>query len=353
MEVTNEEQRRKRIRSFMLLNPTASKIEIVKHFEKEGFRRRTIYDIINRINEGTDDKKKPGGGRPAKPLTPRIADDLVQRFDGEAGASKTRAAIRHNVSRTVIDKWLDQLGIEKKVRKKIPMTTENQKKKQKQILRKISRQEFKASNDNIHVLMDDETYLDFNGYNCGKNKYYYESGLLPVDEEKKYITKTKFPNKIMVWIAISPKGFSKPYFRRQREGAVNGQVYREECIKKRLIPFIRQHYPEDNYIFWPDLASSHYAKPVIELLEEQRIKVLSKDRNPPNVPQLRPIETFWSHFKSRVFDNGFQPKTIEDLEKRAKKILTTFDQKYCENLMKEVGRKIRVAAERGPLSCIN
>ena len=37
---------------------------------------------------------------------------------------------------------------------------------------------------------------------------------------------------------------------------------------KKLIPFIKDNYPDQQYTFWPDLASSHYAKATAQLLED-------------------------------------------------------------------------------------
>ncbi|RNA16398.1 glucosylceramidase 4 [Brachionus plicatilis] len=61
---------------------------------------------------------------------------------------------------------------------------------------------------------------------------------------------------ILLWIAASPKGFSKIFF--EESGLAFNPLY--ECIKKRLIPFIKQHYVEGEYLFWPDLVPSHYEK---------------------------------------------------------------------------------------------
>ena len=41
--------------------------------------------------------------------------------------------------------------------------------------------------------------------------------------------------------------------------AINQEVYLNECIEKRLVPFVQEHYKNGKYVFWPDLASSHYA----------------------------------------------------------------------------------------------
>ena len=121
-------------------------------------------------------------------------------------------------------------------------------KKQQVILNKISREEFCAKNDEVDEIMDEETYVNMNGHGF-RYEYYFDSGILPVDEEVKFKEKTKFPEKLLIWLAISRRSRSEVYFRHQKEGSSTGQVYRENCIKKRLIPFIKKYYPHNKYIF--------------------------------------------------------------------------------------------------------
>ena len=40
------------------------KLEIVDHFQKEGYSKRTIYDTINRLQLGRTIKEKKKTGRP-------------------------------------------------------------------------------------------------------------------------------------------------------------------------------------------------------------------------------------------------------------------------------------------------
>ena len=59
---------------------------------------------------------------------------------------------------------------------------------------------------------------------------------------------------------------------------VNKNTYKKHCDGNILIQFMRQQYPDDNYVFLPDLASAHYGKNVIALLDSESINyVLKKD----------------------------------------------------------------------------
>jgi transposase len=124
-------------------------------------------------------------------------------------------------------------------------------------------------------------------------------------------------------------------------------------VKKRLIKFINKHHSDSNYLFWPDLASAHYAKDTIETFDQLGIKYVHKEENPPNVPQLRRIERFWAYLKAKVYANNWTAKTPEELIKKVKKELKTFTLNYCQTLLANTKTLVRKAADYGPLSVIN
>ena len=66
------------------------------------------------------------------------------------------------------------------------------------------------------------------------------------------------------------------------------------CVSSKLLKFINKHHLQDEYIFWPDLAMSHYAKTKIDWLNKHNVTFVMKHMNPQNVPKARPIEDFWS-----------------------------------------------------------
>jgi hypothetical protein len=94
-------------------------------------------------------------------------------------------------------------------------------------------------------------------------------------------------------MAVSPKGMSRVYVHRSKI-AVRTQTYLNECIRKRLIPFINRYHVGDSVLFWPDLASAHYAREVQAFLTDHGVSYVKRGQNPPNVPQARPIEMIWS-----------------------------------------------------------
>jgi hypothetical protein len=73
-----------------------------------------------------------------------------------------------------------------------------------------------------------------------------------------YKSKAKFEPNILVWLVISQYGVSTRFISLSKGKAVDADVYVKEFMLQ-LKKFIQKH-PNDQIIFWPHLASSHYAK---------------------------------------------------------------------------------------------
>jgi len=195
--------------------------------------------------------------------------------------------------------------------------------------------------------MDDESYFSLDGSNFYEN-YYFSHESMDVADNVKFKFVGKFTAKVLVWIAISEKGMSKVFISKSKN-AVNAEIYLNECIKKRLVKFINKYHKEDIYVFWPDLASSHYAHTTLEEFKRLNIKVVPKDSNPPNVPQLRPIEKFWAILKIDVYKDVWTAKTIPELIKRITLKLKSLRPNLSQNLMKGLKTKVRNAEDNGVL----
>ena len=197
--------------------------------------------------------------------------------------------------------------------------------------------------------MDDESYFMFKNDGCPGNLGYYKSKDMDrgdVPDEVRLRTLDKFPMKLMAWVVISEKGIREPYFCPQNQ-SVNGEIYRKKCIQEHLVPFLDKHHADGNYYFWPDLASAHYAKDTIKVMELENIAFFPKACNPPNVPQLRPIEDFWASLKASVYENGWEAKSFRQLKQRICLKLTAVTPDMCHAMFCSVKTNLRIAAERG------
>ena len=161
---------------------------------------------------------------------------------------------------------------------------------------------------------------------------FYSSNVSLTPSCIKYSPKSKFEDKLLVWICFSARGVSKPFFVPSKM-AINQNVYLEDCIKQRLLPFINTFHSDGNYVFWPDLASSHYANTVVDHLITKNVKFVQKEDNPHNVPECRPIEDFWSILKVEVYKNNWQAKDLDALRKRIVYCLKKIDKQAVQDMI--------------------
>lgn len=138
----------------------------------------------------------------------------------------------------------------------------------------------KPSEGNI-IVMDDESYFTFDCPEVQANKGYYITDKENVDPEVRYRRKEKFPEKVMVWVAISRAGVSQSFM--AYKSAMNSEMYRKKCLPL-LKKLIDEHHSHEDVIFWPDLVTAHYAKSVLEELSIFNIQVVARDENPPAAP---------------------------------------------------------------------
>ena len=136
----------------------------------------------------------------------------------------------------------------------------------------------------------------------------------------------------MVRQAICSCSFkTQPFF---TNGNINSEVYVKECLKKRLVSMIRKH--DNPPVFWPDLASCHYSRSVIEWYQQNGVNFVPKNMNPTNVPQLHLIEKFWANMKRQLRKKG---KIAADIN-RFRRIWGVASQ-YFLNLVRDIRTKLR------------
>ena len=150
------------------------------------------------------------------------------------------------------------------------------------------------------IIMDNESYFSLKHSTLSGNVHCYAKGKGDALGDVKFSTQRKFEQRLLVWIAISPAGISKLFFCPATSN-VNKDIYVNKCVKQRLLPFIQQYHSDDRYIFWPDLATAHYANFTLETFTKLNINYIKKDLNFPVVPHLRPIENFLGMLKDKVY----------------------------------------------------
>ena len=89
---------------------------------------------------------------------------------------------------------------------------------------------------------------------------------------------------------------------------------------------------------------------MIALLEEERIRFIPRDANPPPVASHSPIEDYWSALKKAVYSGGWEAEDIEALKRRISAKVQSLLLKVIQNLFRTVKDRMRTCAEKGYLA---
>lgn len=339
LNVVEREALRKRVK---ILIPQMKKSEIVNHFVLEGIAKSTIYDAINRLQNGGSLKDKKKTGRPTS-WTSAKKSRLKRLTNNRKGVSQRRLGRKFGVSQTTIGNQLLEMGISCFKREKTPKYTEKQAQKAKILSEKLANFLYRTS---CSIIMDDEKYFCYNGDQMPGSAYYYTDNKENCPDSIRFAGKEKFPGKVLVWVAISSRGISKPLFRPSKSEAVDSNIYINQCLEERLLPFIHEYHSDSNYVFWPDLAGCHYSNRTVAWMNEN-IKFVPKALNPPNIPQARPIENFWGSLAQKVYEGGWEAQTEQQMINRIKCKIKEFDVKSVESLMRGIKAKVKSIGVNG------
>ena len=94
------------------------------------------------------------------------------------------------------------------------------------------------------------------------------------------------------------------------------------CLMKKILPFLYKHYPEFQYIFWPDLVNAYYSNATVGWMNEN-LNYVTKEINPPNIPLAN--RKFLGLFSITRLREWLGIKTTNQLLKRIKTKLKEID----------------------------
>lgn len=318
---------RERVYRFYEANRSQGKMYTIEHFQAEGEHQKTIRRIIDRFINGIDISHQRGAGRPAIKMPKRQVTSLLKYFDHKDKVSQRKASRKYNICQSYVNKILKTKSkIKKRIKRTIPKRTEHQKR-----MSRLRCSTLWRKTKDISIIMDDESYFTLSHSSINGNDIFYSSDSNLTPPKVKYKEKAKFEKKILVWIAASPKGLSEPYLVPSGM-AINKEIYKTECIQRRLLPFINTNYSEDEYLLWSDLASSHYANNVLDFMRQNNINFVEKNENPANVPEVRPIENYFGYLKGKVYEDGWEAKNLDQLARKIRKCLKNIDLKVIQEL---------------------
>lgn len=326
---------------------TQNQLATVKHFRQQNIKERTIRNVISRFLKTGVTDYRPIPGRKPVVNTPRIQRKVLKHAKKNRSLSERVSSKQLHLSRSTYQRVKEAVGLRSRKKQRKPKYNKGQIQRAIKWSAKLYKDSL-PSGKNYFFVLDDETYVPLDPTQVPGNQYYLSDDEAETPVKERVVQTGKFEKRFMIWQAMAEDGsVSEPFV---TNGTVNGEIYLKECIEKRLLPFLRKVDVQRPILFWPDLATSHYCNIVTAKLREEGVNFVSKEQNPPNVPQLRPIEKFWALCKHKYH---MLNKAVDSIPKM-KRIWTRISKEIAaesgKNLFKHFRQKLRTCSEKGPLS---
>lgn len=334
---SEQEKVREKIVHKYLENTNVSKRSIAKAVSEPV---TTVCRVINNFLEGTTIKRKKGSGRPAGPIDLNLLNKIKRTYTRKPSSSERDIADSLNTSKSTVHRYKRHLGLRSFIAQKAAGRSESDDKVVRKRARKLYT-DFLTTLDGC-IIMDDETYVKNDFKQLPGKTFYVATAKHALEKKYRQVAMKKFAKKHLVWQAICSCGMkSKSYV---ATGTINKENYMKECLEKRLLPFYNSHVNVTGKtpLFWPDLASAHYAKDTIKWYEENHVRYVPRDSNPPNCPELRPVEQYWGILKQKFRKSRKEAKSIDHFKVLWKKAADEVDEAAVRGLMKGIKSKTRL-----------
>lgn len=141
----------------------------------------------------------------------------------------------------------------------------------------------------------------------------------------------------MIWQAICSCG--KKTSTHICYGTMKSDDYIKICLKKHILPLIRSHENRP-VLFWPDLASIHYSGNSQDFMTKNYIDFVPKEWNPPNTPELRPIERYWAIGKVKLRRSKEHVNTPKEIHRKWANFSRSFGTTSVQRLMSGLTSKV-------------
>ena len=317
-----------------------------KHFIAQGIAKTTIYRVMKRYEQEGSVVRATVSGRRATKMTREKMAQLRRSVDHKTDISQMSLAVRFGCTQGYISRTIKRLKIRCLKRTKVPRYKDDAAKRE---AKKRCRKMYNLYKD-LDFVIDDEKYFGLTGFQMSGNRHFYSSDHGSTPSDVATYSKKKFEPKVMLWLAISPKGISRPVLTSGRSMALNSSTYITRCLNSCLVPFLHKNYANGGYVFWPEKASSHYSLKATTFLNNKGINFVPKEINPTEVPQCRPIEDFFGVLATHVYARNWIAGDAEALKRRIRACIKKIPEQTVQAASVAVRKRLLRAYRKGLLS---
>ena len=230
---------------------------------------------------------------PGRPPTIRTKANIQKaklRLAQKKRASTRKLAAEMCISRTSTQRILRKdLGYFPYKKIKQPKLTDLQKKKRVKFANWVLNHYIK--DDTRRWLFSDEKFFDLDGVYNSQNDRVWAASREEADEKGGLHEKTKFPQKVMVWLCVCGEGLTSPVI--LEDGTMNAERYIEEILPVALKCGNKMF--GNNWTYQQDGARPHIHSLSQRWCDDNFPTFIPKNRWPPNSPDLCPLDySLWN-----------------------------------------------------------
>lgn len=296
--------------------------KIVREFPNKGWKVVTVQRLITKIRQSGTTKRKVGSGRPRTATTQEkreCVEEMIASQEECPGTHKSQRQIAEElqVSRQSVRRMATDLGLKPFKRIKVSRRNTNVREKRKTRCRNLY--ERYSTEDVKKIVFTDEKDFTLEVARNRQNDRVYGARKKDIPVARLYHESSRFSKKIMVSAGVSWSGKTDIYFIDTKTTKVDSERY-IKLLDEGLLPDCRKLYPNDDFIFQQDGATSHTSRATQSYLEHSTPTFIKKDEWPPQSPDCNPMDySIWDSLSEKVYRGRNTPFTEDALKETIKR----------------------------------
>ena len=101
------------------------------------------------------------------------------------------------------------------------------------------------------------------------------------------------------------------------------------------------------FVIFSVKSTCHNTQENLDFLDEEGIYTVPKNLNPPNAPQIQPIQIYWGALKQMFYAKNWSAKNCDQLIRKIKKCPKEMDSQIYVQMFKNLPQKINLANKNG------
>ena len=311
---------------------------MIKEFPLRQWKRSTLDDLITKIDETGDTKRKQGSGRPRSARTAEnvaTVEELILSQEGQPGTSKSPREIERDtgISRGTVQRIVKRdLQLKTFRRREVQLLSIGDRLKRLAACKRLKKRITVAKL--ARTWFTDEKIFTVQTPTNSQNDRVYASVAVKRDVPAERLLKGRkhFSQSVMVSVAVSKLGKTSLVFV-ERGAKVDSSYYCDIVLQQGLLPDIK-NLSGDNFTFQQDGAPAHRSRKTVAYLRGHVPDFIEPENWPPNSPDLNPVDySIWGVLQQVVYKQG-----IRDVEHLKEGVTRCWEEMSQDTINRAIGQ---------------